>query len=428
MHRGKEFPKAFQALGLEPPILRACAKMAFEEPSPVQRELTPHILAGRDVIGQARTGTGKTAAFSMASLQMIDVDRGLQMLVLTPTRELASQVLGEIRRLAEFTQIRSVPVYGGTRMKQTFHDLGRKPHVVVGTPGRIMDMMRRGSLKLDELRFAILDEVDRMLDIGFRDDIRQILGVLKHPHQTIFVSATIEDEINRLSRQYMKDPVEVNVSRDQITVGEIDQFYCAVLHEQKFDLLKHLLDVEQPKLAIVFCNTKHSVRKLAKRLHAFGINAREIHGDLIQEKREKVMERFRSQRISVLVATDLAARGIDVRDISHIINYDLPQEIQIYVHRIGRTARMGKTGKAITLVTPEEGASLFEVEKLINKEITQLVVDGFDPNPVPAPPRTTRTKQHATAAEPPAETVPAGEPSPNLLGRYPSRRRGRRFR
>lgn len=436
MHRQHDLPQAFAELGLEVPILRALAAMGFKEPSPIQQELVPLVLSKRDVLGQARTGTGKTAAFGMPVLQMIDPAGRLQAMVLTPTRELAAQVVGEFRRLAQFTEIHCVPVYGGTRMKQQLHLLGRRPHVIIGTPGRVMDMMQRRAIELDSLRFAILDEVDRMLDIGFRDDIRKILGGIKNPHQTVFVSATIDGEIKKLALQYMKDPAEINVSKDDLTVDEVAQSYVVVDPWDKFRLLKQVLDQEKPRLAIIFCNTKHAARKLAKRLHAANIVAKEIHGDLVQQKRERIMERFRKHQIPVLVATDLAARGIDVHQISHIINYDLPQEIAIYVHRIGRTARMGASGKAITFVTREEGPQLTLIEKMINKELQKAEIVGFEPSPPPregtlggdgprprAPGPASRGAAVSTAPAESARPVTAGRP---LGGKYPLSRRSRR--
>lgn len=442
MHRYPEIPKPFAELGLEIPVLRAAAAMGYKEPTPIQRELIPPVLAGKDVMGQARTGTGKTAAFGMPVLQKIDPQGRLQALILTPTRELAAQVVGELRRLAQFLDVRCVPVYGGTRIKQQLHQLGRRPHVAVGTPGRVMDMMRRGVLPFDTVRFAVLDEVDRMLDIGFRDDIQRILGAIKHPHQTVFVSATLDDEIQRLARKYQNDPLQVNVSRDELTVDEVSQFYCTVDPWDKPRLLKLLLEVERPELAIVFCNTKHGVRKVAKRLFAAGIEAREIHGDLVQEKRDRVMERFRRHNLPVLVATDLASRGIDVSNITHIINYDPPQDVEAYVHRIGRTARMGASGKAITFVARDQGEQLTEIEKLINKEITHLHIEGFEPSP---PPRDDYDgpREKLPGAVPAGVGVstpgPAGETAaggtspvpatlrPNLAGKYPLRRRRRRI-
>jgi ATP-dependent RNA helicase DeaD len=440
MHKPHHLPPAFVELGLEVPILRALEVMKFTEPSPIQRELVPPVLSGRDVLGQARTGTGKTAAFGMPILQRIDPDDRLQAIVLTPTRELAVQVLGEFRRLAQFTQVHCVPVYGGTGMKQQIHQLGRKPHVVVGTPGRVMDMMGRRALSLERIRFAVLDEVDRMLDIGFRDDIRKILGAIKHPHQTVFVSATLDEEIKKLARQYMREPVEVNVSRDELTVEEVSQFYCVVDPWDKFRLLRLFLQQETPKLAIVFTNTRHGARKLARRLYDAGIEAREIHGDLVQQKRERIMDRFRRHQIPILVATDLAARGIDVHQITHIINYDLPQDISIYVHRIGRTARMGATGKAVTFVTREEGGELTQIEVLINKELKKLEVSGFSSSPAPrehemriGPVEAVKSvegqRQEGEPTAPAGATRPAAATStaPRTLGgKFPISRRHRR--
>lgn len=375
-----DLPQAFADLGVELQFLKAVHKMKFAEPTDIQQAMIPPALAGRDILGQARTGTGKTAAFGLPTLQRLDECPELQALCLTPTRELAVQVAAEIRRLAAFTNLKCIPVYGGQKIAHQLHLLGRRQDIVVGTPGRLLDLLRRRAINFDHLRVAILDEVDRMLDIGFRDDIKAILSRIKGEHQTIFVSATIDEEIKRLARQFTTDPLELDVSRDMLTVEEVEQYYLSVARVDKYRLLKVVLAQEQPKLAIVFCNTKHGVRKLAKKLHRDRVEAREIHGDLVQRRRERVMDRFRRHQIQVLVATDLAARGIDVSAISHIINYDTPQDPQAYVHRIGRTARMGACGRAITLVTPEEGKELTEIEKLINKELGRKEFEGFVPS------------------------------------------------
>ncbi len=396
MHPFVNKPAAFAALGILPQFNKALDKMGFEEPTDIQREMIPLLLQGRDVVGQARTGTGKTAAFGLPTLQRLDPAGRLQAIALVPTRELAVQVAGEILRLAEFSGLNCIPVYGGQRIRHQMHALGRKPHFVVGTPGRVQDFMRRGNLSLDGIRVAILDEVDRMLDIGFRDDIRAILGRIRHPHQTVFVSATLDDEIKRLVKTFTTDPVEVNVSCDHLTVEHTDQFFCSVEAADKFRLLMLLLKQEEPRLVIIFCNTKAMARKLAKKLFQAGVEAKEIHGDLVQERRDRVMSRFRKHHLKVLVATDLAARGIDVSAISHIINYDTPQDIESYVHRVGRTGRMGARGRAFTFVTHEEGNQLTEIEKLINREVHQYKVEGFVPSVQPRPRQT----------EPPPEDVP----------------------
>lgn len=379
MQKKSQSPDPFKALGVEPPLLQSLRKMGWSKPSDIQEALIPLALKGDDVLGQARTGTGKTGAFGIPAVQLCDPTDGLQVLCLSPTRELAVQVVAEMRRIAGDTKLHIVPVYGGQRVATQIHLLGKKTQIVVGTPGRVMDLMGRGVLKFDRLKLCVLDEVDRMLDIGFRDDIRRILSQIKNPHQTIFVSATLDDEIKRLAFRHMKDPVEINVSRDEITVDEIDQFYCSVEPFDKYRLLKIILEEEDPKLAIVFCNTKAQARKIAQKLHADGLDAKEIHGDLVQQRREKVMERFRRHQIKLLIATDLAARGIDISAISHIINYDIPVDPQVYVHRIGRTARMGARGRAISFVTREQGKQITEIEKLINKMVEERRYDSFKP-------------------------------------------------
>ncbi len=381
MQKHHELPEQFAALGIEVRLLKALGKMGFECPTDIQRQMIPPALEGKDMLGQARTGTGKTAAFGLPILQRIDPTGRLQAICLAPTRELAVQVATELKRLCEFTDIHIVAVYGGQKVATQLHLLGRKPHFVVGTPGRVMDFIQRGALRLDKLRFVVLDEVDRMLDIGFRDDIKQILGCITSPHQTMFVSATIEREIKTLARQFMQHPVDINVSRDHITVDEVDQSYVTVEPWDKFHVLQLVLGQENPRFAIVFCNTKHATRKLAKKLHDAGINAADIHGDLDQKRRDRVMDRFRKHKIRVLVATDLAARGIDVTDVSHIINYDVPLDPEIYVHRIGRTARMGARGVAIMFVKHDEGDQITNIEQLIDKEVPQRTVDGFKPRP-----------------------------------------------
>jgi len=424
IHHSIEQVAAFAALGLETPALRALVKMGFTEPTDIQKQLIPHVLQGRDVLGQARTGTGKTAAFGLPILQQIQPNESLQLLVLVPTRELAVQVAGELRRFAEFIPLRIVPVYGGQKIRAQLHLLGRKPCVVVGTPGRVIDFMERGALGFEHIRFVVLDEVDRMLDIGFRDDIRRILGEVRTAHQTVLVSATLSDEIKRIAQKYMTDPVEVNVSCDDLTVEEVSQVYMSVDPWDKFRLLVKVLDQEKPKLAIVFCNTKHAVAKVAARLHAAGIDATEIHGDLVQGKRERVMDRFRKHNLQVLVATDLAARGIDVRGISHIINYDIPDDPDAYVHRIGRTARMGSFGKAITLVTREQGKQLTEVEKLINKEIPREQIEDFAPSLPPAEHRRREVAAVATGTSQAGPATAAPVKPRTLGGRFkPARRR-----
>ena len=417
-------PEAFAALGVRPSILRALADLKFVTPSEIQALLIPRALAGVDILGQARTGTGKTAAFGIPILQKCEKGVATQAIILVPTRELAVQVDEEIKRLAQFTPLRSVPVYGGQKIMAQMKFLKHGPEILVGTPGRVIDLLDRRIIDFHNVRFVVLDEVDRMLDIGFRDDIRNILsrvkGVSAPPdarqgdhdgkpeaegaadapssspgssfersrrHQTIFVSATISPEIEKLSRRYMQEPIEKLIApgaNDKPTVDKVEQFYFSVQPWDKYRLLKGLLLRENPDLAIVFCKTKRGAEKLAKKLHADGIECREIHGNLAQTKRDRVMKGFRGGKFDVLIATDLASRGIDVADISHIINYDIPEDPEAYVHRIGRTARMGAEGKAYTFVGRDQGDELSKVENLINMVVPLGTLEGFEPSPTPA--------------------------------------------
>jgi ATP-dependent RNA helicase DeaD len=403
-------PEAFAALGVRNSILRALAQEKFVTPSEIQALLIPRALAGVDLLGQARTGTGKTAAFGIPIVQRAEKGLSTQAIILVPTRELAVQVETEIKRLGQFTPIRTVAVYGGQKISAQMKFLKHGPEILVGTPGRVIDLLDRRIIQFGNVRFVVLDEVDRMLDIGFRDDIRNILSRVsgvgarvsvessgtesdtRNPtpdtrHQTIFVSATISDEIERLARKYMREPVEKLIAPgadDKPTVELVEQYYFPVQPWDKYRLLRMLLERENPELAIVFCRTKRGAEKLAKKLHADGIECREIHGNLAQNKRDRVMKGFRHGKFDVLIATDLASRGIDVADISHIINYDVPDDPEVYVHRVGRTARMGAKGKAFMLVQRDQGEELTKIENLINMVIPQATLEGFEPRPQPA--------------------------------------------
>lgn len=420
----EELAEAFAAMGISRPLLRGLASMNISAPSEIQLAMAAPVLAGHDVVGQARTGTGKTIAFALPTLEKIDPDAHLQAMCLVPTRELATQVVQEIRRVAHYTKLRVAAIYGGQKISMQQRALERKPHFIVGTPGRLIDMMNRRMLDISEIRVVVLDEVDRMLDIGFRDDIRNILSRIRSKHQTILVSATIDGEIKRLIEKHTHDAVHINVSRDVITVDEVDQSYVTVDRHDKIKVLKMLLAQEKPELAIIFTNTKGAARRLTERLNHAGYKAAELHGDLVQSKREQVMRRFRDSDIHLLVATDLAARGIDVSQISHIINYDIPVDTEVYVHRIGRTARMGKRGTAITLVTREEGKLLTQVEMLINKVVSQRTLEGYvAPSGDPLAGMTTQPAQSlAAAAEPATPAVPRS------VGAKHKPLRSRRFR
>ncbi|MEX0744223.1 MAG: DEAD/DEAH box helicase [Phycisphaeraceae bacterium] len=375
---------SFRDLGLSPNVLKGVETAGFTHPTTIQAKLLPRILEGKDVIGQARTGTGKTAAFGLPIFHMAEEDMPGQALILTPTRELAAQVAAELDELGKFTSIRTVCIVGGESMRHQQKGLRGGAHVIVGTPGRVMDLHGRGELKFDNIRFAVLDEVDRMLDIGFRDDIRRILGSIKRDHQTIFVSATISEDIERLGRKFMQPDAErITTVSGSLTVSLVDQKYFAVEPWDKRALLLHLLRREKPDTTVVFCRTKATVHKITQYLRDKDLSAREIHGDLHQSKRTQVMESMRQGKVSILVASDLAARGLDVEHITHVINYDLPEDPEIYVHRIGRTARAGRKGIAWAFVTPEEGQRLTEVEKHSGALIEKMEYPDFKPGPVP---------------------------------------------
>ncbi len=394
-------PKAFADLGLETALLQALADVHFVDPSEIQRKMIPPALTGADILGQARTGTGKTAAFGLPILQRMNPSQSFQALVVVPTRELAVQVEAELIRFAKHKPVRLQVVYGGRKVSHDIKLLQRRPHLVVGTPGRILDLNQRGILPLGPMKFVVCDEVDRMFDIGFRDDVRKIVGLCASERQTIFVSATINDEIERLVQRHMKNPQRIFTAKpdETMTNPEATQYFVGVQPWDKLRALKLLIQHENPRLALVFCRTKRSVDKVAHGLREKGINASPIHGDLLQHKRERVMRGFRTGKINVLVATDLASRGIDVHEITHVINYDVPDDPEVYVHRVGRTARMGKTGKSFSFVARGEGQLQTEIEKLINHLLEDYRIPGFTMSPEPS---LARGRSH----EPAAITVP----------------------
>ena len=379
----------FADLGLPDDVLEGLTASGFVHPTFIQAQLIPHVLAGKDVIGQAKTGTGKTAAFGLPMLAMADPNIRTQGLVLAPTRELANQIAKELDDLGRATGIRTTTIIGGESQRDQTDSLKQGGHLVVGTPGRVMDLHSQGKLKFNDLRFVALDEVDRMLDIGFRDDIRRILKAVNNQShsetvQTIFVSATVDQDIERLARTFMREDAEkIRTVSGSLTVAAVDQKYIAVERWDKRALLLKLLVTRKPEATVVFCKTKMSCKKIAKYLKEKGLNAREIHGDLHQSRRNKVMEALRKEQVDVLVATDLAARGLDVDHITHVINHDLPEDPEVYIHRIGRTARAGRAGTAWSFATPEEGQYLMSIEQLAGAEIDELKVPDFKPGPVP---------------------------------------------
>ncbi|NLG24146.1 MAG: DEAD/DEAH box helicase, partial [Clostridiales bacterium] len=352
-------------------LSHAIEEMGYEEPTPIQLQAIPPLLEGRDLIGQAQTGTGKTAAFGLPLIERIDPTRRVvQALVLCPTRELALQVAGELVKFSRFRPgVRVLPVYGGQPIERQLRALQMGVQVVVGTPGRVMDHMRRGSLDLNSLNMAVLDEADEMLDMGFRDDIEEILKQAPQERQTALFSATMPRPILALAQRYLVDPVHVVIARSEMTVERIDQAYFHVRSFHKAELLSRLLIRDAVSLALVFCNTKRGVEDVVTDLTRRGFSVAGLHGDMRQIERDAIMARFRGGLVSVLVATDVAARGLDVDNISAVFNYDLPQDVEQYVHRVGRTGRAGREGRAYSFVAAGEMARMWEYRRLTGARI-----------------------------------------------------------
>lgn len=355
----------FQELGLSQPLLKAIQLLGYETPSPIQAMTIPTALAGEDILGISETGSGKTASFGLPALQQVNLDlREPQVLILCPTRELCVQVCEEIHRLgSQLNGLRAVPVYGGAPMDRQVRALRAGTHIVVGTPGRLMDLTNRRVFKTDHVRFVVLDEADRMLDMGFVDDMTQILGGLPQPHQSLFFSATMSREVEKLIQNFGNQPKQLRVQKKQLTVSTIDQCYYEVRSRSKVEVLTRLLDSEETRLAVVFCNTKLMVDECCEALIARGYAADRIHGDIPQNIRERVIKLFREGTIELLVATDVAARGLDIENVDVVFNYDLPHDPEDYVHRIGRTGRAGRSGRAVSFVFGREIHRLEAIER-----------------------------------------------------------------
>jgi ATP-dependent RNA helicase DeaD len=364
-------PKLFSELGLSADMLKAIDKLGFEQAAPIQAAAIPVLMAGKDVVGQSQTGSGKTAAFGIPAIEKVDVDkRAVQVLILCPTRELAVQVSEEIHKLAFFKRgLHALPIYGGQSYDRQLFGLRQGAHIVIGTPGRVMDHMRRGTLKFDALKTVILDEVDVMLNMGFRDDIELILQATPKERQTVVFSATIPRPIQQLIEKYTRDPQQVRIEQTAKTVPTVEQFYYEVDRRYKIELLTRLIDIHDLKLGIIFCNTKRMVDDLVDHLNAQGYSADRLHGDMSQMMRDRVMNKFRKSGLEFLVATDVAARGIDVDDVEVVFNYDLPYDGEDYVHRIGRTGRKGRSGRAISFASGREVFQIRNIERYTNMRI-----------------------------------------------------------
>ncbi|MBU9714484.1 DEAD/DEAH box helicase [Evansella tamaricis] len=359
----------FEDFPISDEIKRAIKDMGFEAPSPIQEKVIPEILQKQDVIGQAQTGTGKTAAFGIPLLEHVTRDKHVQSLILTPTRELAIQVAGELQKLSKYKNAQILPIYGGQSIGHQIKALKRGVQVVVGTPGRVLDHLNRNTLQLRSVHTLILDEADEMLDMGFIEDIEKILQQVNRERQTMLFSATMPPPIRKLSNKYMNRPKQITISKGEVTAPSINQVYYKVLEKNKMESLCRVIDSETIDLGIIFCRTKKGVAELTEALQARGYMADGLHGDLTQAQRDIVMKKFRDSSIEFLIATDVAARGIDVENVSHVINYDIPQDPESYVHRIGRTGRAGREGIAVTLVTPREMKHLRSIEAEIKMNI-----------------------------------------------------------
>jgi ATP-dependent RNA helicase DeaD len=361
----------FKELNLSTQVQKALTKMGFEEATPIQANSIPHILNGKDVVGQAQTGTGKTCAFGIPAVEAVDTKlKAPQILVLCPTRELAIQMAEEIQNVSKYKEgVKILPIYGGQQIDRQIFALKKKPQIIIGTPGRLMDHMRRKTIKLNYLKMIVLDEADEMLNMGFREDIDTILEKVPAERQTLLFSATIPKSIMDITKRYQTEPVHIKTVHKELTVPNIEQFYIETTKKQKVELLSRLIEVNDVKLSVVFCNTKKGVDQLVDDLNLRGYNVAGLHGDMKQQSRDRVMSKFRNRSIEILVATDVAARGIDVDNIDTVFNYDIPNDEEYYVHRIGRTGRTGRKGTSYTFVCGREIYKLKDIQRYTKSKI-----------------------------------------------------------
>lgn len=364
----------FGELGLDKSLLKAVKRSGFEEATPIQAETIPLVLAGNDVIGQAQTGTGKTAAFGLPVLQQLDLDlRQIQAVIISPTRELAIQTQEELFHLGKEKRAKVQVVYGGADIRRQIKQLEQHtPHILVGTPGRLLDHIQRGTINLAHVKHLILDEADEMLDMGFLDDIEKIIQAVPAERQTLLFSATMPKEILKIGEKFMVNPQIVKIKAKELTTDLVDQYFVKTKEFEKFDIMTRLIDVQAPELTIVFGRTKRRVDELSRGLEARGYNAAGIHGDLTQQRRMNVLRKFKNGDLDILVATDVAARGLDISGVTHVYNYDIPQDPESYVHRIGRTGRAGQNGISVTFVTPNEIGYMRTIEQLTKKKMSPL--------------------------------------------------------
>ena len=391
----------FAELGLSQGALDAIEALEYREPTPIQVETIPVIMRGRDIIGQAQTGSGKTAAFGLPAVEQIDeTSEDIQVLVLTPTRELCIQVAQAMRTFSEFKGVKVVACFGGQPIPEQTVQLRQGPQIIVGTPGRVMDLIRRGWLQLSDARYVVLDEADEMLDLGFIEDVERILRMCPSGRQTALFSATMPPPVQRLAEQHMYEPVTIKVTPQQLTVDAIEQAYVEVEPRNKTERLIEVLRAEEPEQAIIFCRTKIGAARLDRELRDKGFRNKALHGDMSQGQRDGVMIQFKERGMPLLVATDVAARGLDIEHVTHVINYDVPNSPEIYVHRIGRTGRVGRTGRAITFVTPKQREEIPHIER-----VAKTVIGEWEPpeERIEHAPRPRRRDHAAERKEPTAD-------------------------
>ncbi len=363
----------FDELGLSEDLLKAVKRSGFEEATPIQEATIPLVLLGKDVIGQAQTGTGKTAAFGLPILEHVDPkEHAIQAIIISPTRELAIQTQEELYRLGKDKRARVQVVYGGADIRRQIKLLKNPPQILVGTPGRLLDHINRKTVDLSKVKLLVLDEADEMLDMGFLDDIEKIISNVPGQRQTLLFSATMPKAILRIGEKFMTEPEIVKIKAKELTTDLVDQYFVKARDYEKFDIMTRILDVQAPELTIVFGRTKRRVDELSKGLEARGYNAAGIHGDLSQQRRMSILKRFKEGKLDILVATDVAARGLDISGVTHVYNYDIPQDPESYVHRIGRTGRAGRHGVSVTFVTPNEMDYLRVIERLTKKRMDPL--------------------------------------------------------
>jgi ATP-dependent RNA helicase RhlE len=372
---------SFTTLGLAPELLRAVAEQGYTHPTPIQAQAIPVVLAGKDLLAAAQTGTGKTAGFTLPLLQLLHSrgpSRAIRALILVPTRELAAQVQESVRVYGKYKPLRSTTIFGGVNINPQIQELRRGVDIVVATPGRLLDHVQQKTIDLRAIEILVLDEADRMLDMGFIHDIRRIIGLLPRQRQNLMFSATFPEEIRKLAASFMRSPATVEVARRNTPAELVAQVQHPVPASRKRELLAHLVKEGNWHQVLVFTRTKHGANRLAKQLNASGIDADAIHGNKSQPQRTRVLRRFKDNELQVLVATDIAARGIDIEELPHVVNFDLPHVAEDYVHRIGRTGRAGASGEAVSLVSPEERSLMAAIEKLMNRKVEQRAVSGFE--------------------------------------------------